>query len=231
MLRYLYDQACIFWRRARGPRPKTGRGVYVDPTAQFLGAAQVIIDDHSCIGEDCWFNVNDRSKKTSTIIIGRSCFIGRRNFFTVSSQIVVGPYTMTGPDCHFLGANHSFADPWRPYVLGDIVPEPPLRLGSNCWLGASVILLPGVQVGFGSILGAGSVVTTDIGPCSLAVGNPAKVIKRYCFRRNKWVPISDWDQASTAALPCEENYLRHLTEFYPDIQPPAIASSGLLGNL
>lgn len=231
MLRSFYYQACSFWRRARGPWPQTGRGVYVDPTAQFLGAAQVVIGDNSCIGADSWFNVNERSGNGEAIIIGHSCFIGRRNFFTVSSQILVGAYTLTGPDCHFLGANHSFADPWRPYVLGEIVPEPPIRLGPNCWLGASVILLPGVQVGFGSVLGAGSVVTGDIGPCSLAVGNPAKVIRRYCFARGSWVPTANWDEASAAALPSEVNYLQRLAERFPHVRLPAIASSGLLGHL
>lgn len=48
----------------------------------------------------------------------------------------------------------------------------------NCWLGGGVIVLPGVTIGDGSVIGAGSVVTKDIPPDSVAVGNPCRVIRR-----------------------------------------------------
>ena len=51
-------------------------------------------------------------------------------------------------------------------------------IGDNCWIGENVIVLPGVHIGDGSIIGAGAVVTHDIPNYSLAVGNPAKVIKK-----------------------------------------------------
>jgi len=53
----------------------------------------------------------------------------------------------------------------------------PIILEDNVWLGARVIVLKGVTIGEGSVIGAGSVVTKDIPPRSLAVGMPAKVIK------------------------------------------------------
>ena len=54
----------------------------------------------------------------------------------------------------------------------------PIKIGSGCWLGGGVIVLPGVTIGDGSVIGAGSVVTKDIPPNSLAVGNPCRVIKK-----------------------------------------------------
>ncbi len=53
----------------------------------------------------------------------------------------------------------------------------PVRIGNDCWIGGSVTILPGVSIGDGSTVGAGSVVTRDIPPHSVAVGNPARVIK------------------------------------------------------
>ena len=50
-------------------------------------------------------------------------------------------------------------------------------IGSNVWIGANAIVLPGVTIGKGSVIGAGIVVTKDIPPYSVAVGVPAKVIK------------------------------------------------------
>ncbi len=54
----------------------------------------------------------------------------------------------------------------------------PITIGSGCWLGGGVIVLPGVSIGDGCVIGAGSVVTKDIPANSLAVGNPCRVIRR-----------------------------------------------------
>lgn len=54
----------------------------------------------------------------------------------------------------------------------------PVKIGKNCWLGASVIVLPGVEIGEGCTIGAGSVVTKNIPPYSIAAGNPAKIIRK-----------------------------------------------------
>ena len=53
----------------------------------------------------------------------------------------------------------------------------PVVIGNNVWIGDRVIILPGVHIGNGTIIGAGSVVTRDIPPNSVAAGNPAKVLK------------------------------------------------------
>ena len=55
--------------------------------------------------------------------------------------------------------------------------DPPVLIGSDVWIGANVIILSGAKIGDGAVIGAGSVVTKDIDPYSVAVGNPAKVIK------------------------------------------------------
>ncbi len=54
----------------------------------------------------------------------------------------------------------------------------PIKIGSGCWLGGGVIVLPGVSIGEGAVIGAGSVVTKDVPAHSLAVGNPSRVIRK-----------------------------------------------------
>jgi len=59
-------------------------------------------------------------------------------------------------------------------------------IGENVWLGSNVAVLLGVKIGNNSVIGAGSIVVDDIPPYSVAVGNPAKVIKRYNFDTKLW---------------------------------------------
>jgi len=61
-----------------------------------------------------------------------------------------------------------------------------VKIGDNVWIGESAVVLPGVTIGKGSIIGASAVVTKDIPPNSIAVGNPAKVIKTYNFESKRW---------------------------------------------
>jgi lipopolysaccharide O-acetyltransferase len=59
-------------------------------------------------------------------------------------------------------------------------------IGDNVWIGESVMILPGVKIGRGSVIGAGSVVTKSIPEFSIAVGNPAKVVKTFSADTNTW---------------------------------------------
>lgn len=62
----------------------------------------------------------------------------------------------------------------------------PVYIGDNVWIGEGVGILPGVHIGKGSVIGCGAVVTKDIPESSLAIGNPACVIKRYNYQSKKW---------------------------------------------
>lgn len=66
----------------------------------------------------------------------------------------------------------------------------PVNIEDNVWIGESVCILPGVTIGKGSIVGALSVVAKSIPPYSIAVGNPARVVKKYDFECNKWIKIN-----------------------------------------
>lgn len=65
----------------------------------------------------------------------------------------------------------------------------PVSIENNVWIGEFVCVLPGVTIGEGAIIGAMSVVSKDIPPYSIAVGSPAKVIKKYDFETQNWVKV------------------------------------------
>jgi acetyltransferase-like isoleucine patch superfamily enzyme len=65
----------------------------------------------------------------------------------------------------------------------------PIVVEDECWIGANAVVTAGVTVGKHSIVAAGAVVTKNIPPYSVAVGNPARVIKQYDFEKKEWVRI------------------------------------------
>lgn len=105
------------------------------------------------------------------------------------TDIYVGDHTMFGPNCVIATAGHPILPELR---IKSYQYNVPVHIGSNCWLGAGVIVLPGVTIGDNSVIGAGSVVTKDIPSNVVAVGNPCKVLreindhdKEYYFKDRK----------------------------------------------
>ena len=92
------------------------------------------------------------------------------------THIYVGDYTMFGPNVTVATAGHPILPELRerdyPYQY-----NAPVHIGRNCWLGAGVIVLPGITIGDNVVVGAGSVVTKDLPSNVIAVGNPCKVLR------------------------------------------------------
>jgi galactoside O-acetyltransferase len=91
------------------------------------------------------------------------------------THIYVGDFCQFGPNVVLATAGHPLDPALR---TQDFQYNRPIRIGRNCWLGAGVVVVPGVTIGENSVIGAGSVVTKDIPPNVVAVGNPCRVIKK-----------------------------------------------------
>jgi len=94
----------------------------------------------------------------------------------IGGTLSFGDYCLVGPRCIFRTTNHNFSSLETPIRLQGHIAQN-IMIGDDVWFGANSIVLPGVTIGNHVVIGAGSVVTTDIPDYSVAVGNPAKVIK------------------------------------------------------
>ena len=120
------------------------------------------------------------------------------------THIYVGDYTLFGPNCVIATASH----PIDPVLRQEAYQyNLPVHIGKNCWLGAGVIVCPGVTIGDNTIIGAGSVVTKDIPSGVVAFGNPCRV-HREVTERDKEYYYKDRkiDYASLKIKPQLENY-------------------------
>ncbi len=91
--------------------------------------------------------------------------------------VSIGNNVMMGPDVLIYTTNHEFNNKNVPMQQQGYQLEKPVSIGNDVWIGARVIILPGVHIGDGVVIGAGTVVTKDIPAYSVCVGNPAKVVK------------------------------------------------------
>ncbi|MEE1114473.1 MAG: sugar O-acetyltransferase [Eubacterium sp.] len=115
--------------------------------------------------------------------IGRDCFM---NFnFTVQDDgnVTIGDHNNFGPNVTIVTPMHSMlGSERRPIPCSDgekrfLCYARPVKIGSDCWFGANVVVCPGVTIGDNCVIGAGSVVTRDIPANTFAAGSPARVIR------------------------------------------------------
>jgi acetyltransferase-like isoleucine patch superfamily enzyme len=212
-------------------RQNVGKDSYIDRSVQVLGWENVKIGNNSIIGEDVWININHRNIKTIGLAIGDNCFIGRRNFFNSGSSIEIGAYCLTAPNCSFLGADHLYTSPFVPYITSGITEGGAIEIGANCWLGANVTVLKDVKIGYGSIIGAGTLVNKNIPPLSVVVGNPGRIIKRFNMQQQTWVNVKEYSEDNDRDLMSEAEYLAILNETNLDLRGLWIASSKSFGDI
>lgn len=110
------------------------------------------------------------------IIIGKNVFFNFGCTFMDRGGIYIGDNVMVGPNVNLITINHNE----NPYDRSTTISKP-IIIKDRVWIGAGAIVLAGVTIGENSIIGAGTVVTHDIPDNSLAVGNPAKVIRKIKF--------------------------------------------------
>ena len=107
------------------------------------------------------------------IKIGKNVFINACCRFQDQGGIEIGDGALIGHNTTIATLNHDF----NPQKRQNIKPSP-VKIGKNVWIGSDCTILPGVEIGDGAIIGAGSVVTKSVPPNTIAVGNPARVIRQ-----------------------------------------------------
>jgi acetyltransferase-like isoleucine patch superfamily enzyme len=110
------------------------------------------------------------------ITIGRRVRIGRGCHLNAVDDIHIGDCVMIGPYVIITTANHVRADVAVPMKEQGLETSPVL-IGSDCWIGAHAVILPGVTIGQGSVVAAGAVVTKDVEAYSIVGGVPARPLR------------------------------------------------------
>lgn len=112
------------------------------------------------------------------VTIGDRVLIGKGSGIVGHHTVEIGDDVFTGHHVYITDANHGYED--RSLPIGrQFAPTRPVRVGNGSWLGHGTVVLPGADIGRNVAVGAGSVVTGTLPDFSVAVGNPARVIRRF----------------------------------------------------
>lgn len=127
------------------------------------------------LGENCYIEPPLRSNWGGRHVhFGKNVYANFNLTLVDDTHIYVGDCTMIGPNVTLATAGHPILPALREEVYQFNLP---VRIGRNCWLGAGVIVLPGITIGDNTVVGAGSVVTRDLPSGVVAAGNPCRVLR------------------------------------------------------
>ena len=127
-------------------------------------------------GIDVTANIEKGAVFSSRIVVGENSNVGIDAY--IPGKVIIGKYVMMGPSCNILSFNHSTKRIDIPMCQQGFQDERVVIIDDDVWIGMNVIILPGVHIGKGSIIGAGSVVRKDVPNYSVVIGNPAEIYKK-----------------------------------------------------
>ena len=138
------------------------------PFLQLSGCSNIKIGDNTTIGNNCYIGF---------------CFSA---LASVEANIEIGDNVLFASNVLVTNENHGInPESTTPYMDQKLSAQD-VKIGNGCWIGEKVSILSGVTIGEKCIIGAGSIVTKSIPSYSIAVGNPARIIKQYNFYTKRW---------------------------------------------
>ena len=137
--------------------------------------AQLLREMLAEVGENCYIEPPLHSNFGGHHVhLGKNVYANFNLTLVDDTHIYIGDCTMIGPNVTIATASHPVLPELREKGYQYNVP---VHIGRNCWLGAGVVVLPGVTIGDNTVIGAGSIVTKDIPANVVAVGNPCRVLR------------------------------------------------------
>ena len=172
---------------------KYGRNVYLFPGVHIARPQYVCIGDDVTIGRntDIFVHPEDPKSKECVIEIGNHVHIGINNIIGARKKIVLEENVLIGPHVMIGDHSHHYENVDIPIKFQAATEGGTVRIERDCWIGANVFIMPKVTIGRHTVVGANSVVIQNIPPYSVAVGAPARVVKRYDLESKQWVKTDE----------------------------------------
>jgi len=177
-----YERNSLPWNRARihfefARRRSFCRWPVHGNVLEMLLDGRLELGEHVVLEPGVWLTGSEHAR----IRIGGGSFLNLGVQVAAVELVEIGEHCMFANGCFVTDGNHRFDDPGKPVPWQGFSSKGPTRIGDNVWCGANVVVTSGVTVGERCVIGANSVVTTDLPAYSIAAGAPAKVLKTITY--------------------------------------------------
>ena len=153
------------------------------------GAGYISIHKSVIIRRDAWLLALKVDGTEPELTFGEGCSIGYANHISAVRSVVLGKNVLTANGVYISDNLHSFEDINVPIMRQPVKFKAAVSIGDGTWLGENVCVV-GARIGRNCVVGANSVVLHDIPDYSVAVGSPARVIKQFDAKTNKWAAVA-----------------------------------------
>ena len=171
----------LFSLVVRGSFGHFGRRSVIQLPVRLSGEARISVGDDVFVGAGSWLQVladSSRAERGIAIEIGSGTSIAGSCVLSAASRIRLGRSVLLARNVYIADHMHEYDDIGVPVLDQGITRVAPVEIGDGAWLGQNVVIAPGVRVGRGAVVGANSVVRDDVPDFSVAVGAPARVVRR-----------------------------------------------------
>lgn len=162
------------------------------------GKQWIDLGENLTTGKGCRLEAFPKDKDNKKVMIfGKGCQINDYCHISAMQSVVIEDGVLLAGKVYLSDNSHGFYKGGG--ILDNSLPDTrpidrdyyisPVKIGKNTWIGEGVVIMPGVTIGEGCVIGANSVVTKSIEKHSMAVGVPAKVIKRFDEKTMEWVAV------------------------------------------
>lgn len=160
----------------------------INGPSRIEGHKYIYIDEYAFVQSFSWLLTLKRDNIEPQLEIEKGATIGRFSHIVALRNVVIGENVLIAEKVYISDNTHEYKDIALPIMKQPIAHKGDVYIGKNSWIGENVSII-GVSIGKHCIIGANSVVTQDIPDYCVAVGTPAKVIKRYNFDNNEWEKV------------------------------------------
>lgn len=174
-----YERNSLPWNRLAIHREMARREAFVrwpvhGNVLEALREGRLQIGAHALLEPNVWITAPGAAR----VRIGAGTFLNMGVMIAAQELVEIGEHCMLANGCFVSDSSHRYQDLDRPITWQGFESKGPTRIGDNCWLGAHVVVTSGVTIGERCVIGANSVVTADLEPFSVAVGAPARTIRK-----------------------------------------------------